>query len=302
MREIFYLTKRNCLIYLRDRSAVYFSMLSMLIILALMVMFLGKTNSEDLVNILARYGGERDTELDERNAAYLVQLWTMAGILLVNAVTVTMTVTGNMVEDETRKRIMAFYVTPIKRFKLTLGYVLAAWSVGFGMCLFTLAAGEGYFLLQGHELLSGGNLLALCGMLALNTFVFAIIGYVLALFVHSRSAWGGILTIIGTLVGFAGGIYLPMTALSEKVQAVLKCLPVIHGAAMMRKVCTDEAIEATFAGLPEVAGDVFRERMGICLSFGDHVISVEEQVIFLLLYAIIALSIAVVLNRKRKYK
>lgn len=300
MREIFYLTKRNSLVFLRERSAVFFSLLSMLIVLALMVIFLGRMNSTSLVNMLSQLGGQRDKGADEQNAEYLIQLWTLAGILVVNAVTVTLTVVGAMVQDETEKRIMAFYVTPVNRLKLSLGYILASWLVGMGMCLVTLAAGEGFFALRGYGLLDGGSLLKLCGMIALNTFVFSAIAYLLALFVHSGSAWSGLLTVIGTLVGFAGGIYLPMDALSESVQSVLKCLPVLHGASMMRKVCTEAAVARTFAGLPEAAGTIFQEAMGITLQAGEHEITVGEQVAFLLFYAIIAIGAAAVLNRKRK--
>ena len=177
MKEIGYLVKRNSLLFLRERSAVFFSLLSMLIVLALMVIFLGRMNSQALVDLLSEWGGERDLAADERNAAYLIQLWTLAGILVVNAVTVTLTVTGIMVQDETEKRLMAFYVTPVSRLKLSLGYILSAWLVGTGMCLLTLAAGEGYFALQGYGLLKAGRVLALVGMIALNTFVFAAIAY-----------------------------------------------------------------------------------------------------------------------------
>lgn len=207
---------------------------------------------------------------------------------------------GRWVQDETEKRIMAFYVTPVGRLKLSLGYILASWLVSFGMCLVTLAAGEGTFLMQGYPLLALDNLVKLCGMLALNTFTFSALGYLLALFVHSAKAWSGMLTIIGTLVGFVGGIYLPMDSLSEQVQNVLKCLPVIHGASMMRTVCTDEAIRVTFEGLPDVAGDMFREAMGITLTAGEGIIPLGGQVCILLLYAIIAIIIAVLLNRRRK--
>lgn len=100
MREIFYLTKRNCLVYLRDKSAVFFSLLSMLIVLGLMVVFLGKMNSENVLSVIEEYGGREITAQDRENAAYLIQMWTLAGIISVNAVTVTMTVLGNMVQDE----------------------------------------------------------------------------------------------------------------------------------------------------------------------------------------------------------
>lgn len=300
MREIFYMVKRNSLVFLRERSAVFFSLLSMLIVLALMVIFLGRMNSQSLVNMLSECGGDRDQTLDEKNAAYLIQLWTLAGILVVNAVTVTLTVAGAMVQDETEKRLMAFYVTPVNRVKLSLGYILAAWLVGTGMCLLTLAAGEGYFVLRGYGLLGADSLLKLAGMIALNTFVFSAIAYFLALFVHNSSAWSGLLTIIGTLVGFVGGIYLPMDSLSGHVQSVLKCLPVLHGASMMRKVCTEEALAETFAGLPDVAGDAFSKAMGISVSVGEHMVSTGEQVLFLLFYACMAIGAASAFSRRKK--
>ncbi len=302
MKEIGYLVKRNSLLFLRERSAVFFSLLSMLIVLALMVIFLGRMNSRALVDLLSEWGGERDLAADERNAAYLIQLWTLAGILVVNAVTVTLTVTGIMVQDETEKRLAAFYVTPVSRLKLSLGYILSAWLVGTGMCLLTLAAGEGYFALQGYGLLKAGSVLKLGGMIALNTFVFATIAYLFALSVHNSSAWSGLLTIVGTLVGFVGGIYLPMDSLSAPVQSVLKCLPVLHGASMMREVCTQDAIVEAFAGMPQGAGEIFREAMGISVMAGEHKFSPGEQVAILLLYAIIAIVAGAALSRRRKLR
>ena len=267
-----------------------------------MVVFLGKMNSDELISVLAEYGGERDTVQDQKNATYLIQLWTLAGILVVNSVTVTLTVMGTMVQDETRKRIMAFYVTSVNRIKLSLGYILSSWLVGTGMCVITLAVGELYFVLQGHGLLAAVELFKLVGLIALSAFTFSALGYLLALFVHSDSAWSGILTIIGTLVGFAGGIYLPLSSLSEAVQTVLKCIPVLPGAAMMREVCTAQATRETFDGLPEAVADGFKERMGITLYRGEVQIELWQQVTLLLIYAIIAIVVATLVNRKRKLK
>lgn len=66
------LSKRNIKMYLRDYVSVFFSVLSMLIVLALMVIFLGKMNCENVVDALAQFGGVRDAAVDEKNAAYLI--------------------------------------------------------------------------------------------------------------------------------------------------------------------------------------------------------------------------------------
>lgn len=300
MREIYYLTKRNMLLFLRDKGAVFFSILSMLIVLALMVIFLGNMNCENVVEALAEAGGVRDTAADRKNAEYLIKMWTLAGILMTNAVTVTLTVMGAMVQDETGNRLMSFYAAPVKRNRLAMGYILSSWLVGTGMCILTLFAGEIYMGLSGFPLLPVSDCAALFMMIMLNTFVWAAVAYLLALCIHSESAWSGVLTIVGTLVGFVGAIYLPMSMLPKGVANVLKHLPVLHGAAMMRAVCTQDAVETTFGGLPEMAGDTFREQMGVHVIMNGKVVSVEQQVLFLAACGIIAAAAAALLGRKRR--
>lgn len=110
------------------------------------------------------------------------------------------------------------------------------------------------------------------------------------------------MTIVGTLVGFVGAIYLPMSMLPEGVSKVLKCLPVLHGAAMMRMVCTKDAIDQTFAGLPEIAGDTFREQMGVSVFMGETEIGLLDQILFLFICAIIAIIASAWITKRRKLR
>lgn len=302
MRAVCYLLKRNILLYLRDYAAVFFSLLSMLIVLALMVIFLGSMNSENVVDALAEFGGVRDTAADKANADYLIQMWTLAGILVVNTVTVTLTVMGKMVEDQVSNKLVSFYVTPVKRFKIALGYIFSAWIVGTVMCLFTLAVGEVYMVFLGHPLLPAGSLLKLAGFIFLNAFVYSAIAYLLALFVRSSSAWGGLETIVGTLVGFVGAIYLPVSMLPDGVMKVLKCLPVIHGAAMMREICIQDALRKTFDGLPDVAAEMFKEQMGVTVWIDGSEVGLAKQILFLLFYGIIAAVVSAVITKRRRLR
>ena len=300
MREVYYLCKRNVLVFMRDYAAVFFSVLSMLITLLLMVMFLGKMNTDSVLRILSEYGGERDVLQDETNAQYLIQMWTLAGIIAVNTVTVSLTVMQTMVRDEGNGHLASFYVTPVKRFKIVLGYILASWLIGSGISFLTLLIGEGYMLAQGYELHGITTIIQILLMIMLNAFVYSALGYLLALFIHSESAWGGMLTVIGTLVGFLGAIYLPISMLSESIVKVLKCLPVLHGAAMMRKILTEDAVKVTFEGLPDAVPKMFSEEIGITLWNGETQITLENQIFVLALYAIIAIVMATIISKRRK--
>ncbi len=302
MREIAAMTKRNLFVYFRNRSTVFFSVLSALILLGIMVIFLGSSASTDLTDVLNKYGKNRDAAADTQNAAQLIRLWILGGMLGVNSVTVSLTSIGAMVQDEECGRLTAFYAAPVRRLYLTLGYIFSAWACGMLICLVTLGAGELFFVLKGFPAFDLQTNLKLTGILMLNVFVFSAIGYLMALFIHSASAWSGMLTVIGTLVGFAGGTYISVGSMSAGLQTVLKCLPVLHGTAMLRRVCTDAAAKVLFDGLPDAVLPVFQEKMGIVLKQGTAEISTGSQVGFLLLWAAAAIAAAAVIGKNRKTK
>lgn len=300
MRETIYLVRRNILLYLRDRSTVFFSVLSMLIILALAAIFLGSMHVESLMNILDEFGIIQDRAQARENAEYLISVWTLSGILLSNAVTVTMTAMQTMIQDETSGKLAAFYTAPVKRIRLSLSYVLSSFMIGSVMCILTFLVGEGYMLLRGYPLLTVSDWPALFGMLLLNVFVYAAAACLLTLFVHSESAWGGLLTIVGTLVGFVGATYLPMGTLPAGVGNVLKFFPVLHGTAMLRQVMTKDAILRMFAGLPEEVSRVYREEMGITVIMGQKTVTLTAQLLFLSVCALLSIGVAALLGRRRR--
>ena len=294
MSEIKAMTKRNLLIYFRNKSAVFFSILSALILLAIMVVFLGESSSEGLLDALNQYG-TGTAEENAKNASWLVQLWIMGGILGVNSVTVSLTAIGAMVEDEERGRLRSFYVTPASRFYLSLGYILSAWVSG-------MEVGEGFFALKGHPVLGIVDLVSLVGVIALNTFVFSAIGYLAALFIRTGSAWSGMLTVAGTLVGFLGGTYIPVASMSEWLQNVVKLLPVIHGTALMRRFCMQSASKTVFAGMSDTVQTVFFEQMGVTLKNGAQTISILGQILLLIAWAVVVIAIAAAIAKRRKLK
>jgi multidrug/hemolysin transport system permease protein len=76
-------------------------------------------------------------------------------------------------------------------------------------------------------------------------------------------------TIIGTLIGFLTGIYLPIGQLPNAVQWIIKVFPVSHSAVLMRQVMMDDSLSKTFAGAPAEAAESFKQLMGVTLKFGD---------------------------------
>lgn len=300
MKKFLNLTKRNCLVFLRDRGSVFFSLLAMVIVLMLMGVFLGDMNEKNVVYLLQEYGGVRDLEADEAHARELVQYWTLAGILVVNAVTVTLTVIGTRVADAAEGRLASMYSAPVSPGAIACSYVASAVLVGMLFCLLTLGAALCYIAATGGKLLDLMALGKAVLLIGLNVCIFAVIMYFLALFIKSSSAWSGLATVIGTLVGFLGAIYLPMGNLPDKVAAVLKYLPILHGASLLRDVCCEQALADTFGGLPGEVSAEYREYMGIQIKMGENIVDSLFQTGFLISCGIIAFVLILIVQKKKE--
>lgn len=298
MNKILKLAGRNIKIYLRDRSAVFFSLLSMLIVIVLMLVFLGDMNVNSITDLLAQYGlGSADD--NGKNAKLLVLLWTTGGVLCVNGVTVTTMTLSIMINDAARGRLNSFRTAPISRVSLALGYIFSSWAASVFICLITLAASEIFAAANGARLPGMAGQLGLIGTIALNSFTCAGVMYFAASLVRTEGAWSGFATLIGTLVGFIGGIYLPIGTLPEAVQTVLKCLPTIYGCSLFRSILTESALAQTFGGAPEALVSEYSDAMGITLKFGETEIGTGLQLAILAGYGIIFAVAAAFISKRR---
>ncbi len=299
MEQFLVLTARNIKVYIRDKGAVFFSLLSALIVICLMVFFLGDMNIDGIVEILDAFSSG-EYEENKKNAELLVLAWTCAGILSINAVTVSLAVYSGMIKDRVNGRLNAIYTAPISRLKIALGYIASAWTASVIVCLLTLIITEGYGIINGIEPYTIMEHIELLAMIMINSFVYAALMYPLSLIAKSEGAWSGFGTVIGTLVGFLGGIYIPIGSLADSISGLMKCTPIIYGTSMFRKVMTKSILDSTFEGLPIEIVDEYREIMGIQLTVADYTLTLRDEWLILLACGIIFLVIGMCMLKYEK--
>lgn len=266
------LVKRNILIFLRDKGAVFFSFLSMLIVICLMVFFLGDVNISTLTDKLALLPN-RDADSDRNNAFLLVLTWTIGGIIPVNAVMVTLSAYSAMIKDKISRRLDAICTAPVSRGVIAMSYITAACAASIIICTLTFAIAEVYCVIRGVAVLSAHAHVKIFFMIIVNSFTYSAIMYLCAALVKSEGAWSGLGTGIGALVGFFGGIYMPIGELSATLASILKCTPVIYSTVMFRQVLCEGTLKTLFNGVPSEIVDVYKETMGITINVMNKSIS-----------------------------
>ena len=301
MRSFLAINKRNLGLYFRDYSAVFFSLLSMMIIIMLMVFFLGDMNNSGILEAIKMFpgrGGDSDLALVEQFSF----LWVCAGILTINASTVTHAFYSNMIKDRTGNRLNSLMVMPVKRPVFVLGYVSGAWLAGVLLSFITFAVTEVIGVCRGMEVLPFDVHVKMLLLIMLNNFVFSTIMFLLATIVKSQSAWSGIGIILGTLAGFLGGIYFPMGSMSTTMQHIVKCFPFIYGTSLFRKLMLASLENTLFAGTPEILRQEVDKAMGMDLFLGNSQLSQYGKVGILVLVGLtfIALSTMYLSLSKKK--
>ena len=276
---MFNLAQRNLRLFFRDKSTVFFSLLAVFIIIGLYVLFLGDTIAKDMTEI--------------KDARFLMDSWIMGGLLAVTSVTTTLGAFGTMVEDRAKGNAKDFYASPLKRYQIAGGYVISSFMVGIIMCVITLVLAEIYIVANGGELLPVLGIVKVFGLILLSVLSSSAMVFFLVSFFSSTNAFATASTVIGTLIGFLTGIYIPIGNLPDAVQLVVKIFPVTHAGVLFRQVFMSEPLETAFGDLPANAGASFREELGIILKFGDQTFQAGGHILVLVGVTVIFFGLAV---------
>lgn len=258
--------KRNILLYFRDKTTVFFSLLAVIILISLYVLFLGDMTSKGLPDFPAKKP--------------LLTSWFIAGILAVTSMTTTLGSFGILVEDRANKTYMDFYSSPISRTKLVGGYITSAVVVGSIMCLFTLLASNAFLFLSGETALSFVQMIEAFGIIILSVLASGSMVLLLVSFFQTSNAFAAASTVIGTLLGFLAGIYIPIGGLPDYIQAVVKLFPVSHSAALFRQSIMETPLLEAFSDAPVAMKQTFQIDMGMFYDFNGK----ETTKLFSVLY------------------
>lgn len=279
--------KRNLKLFFRDRSAVFFSLLAVFIIIGLYVLFLGDTITSSMKDI--------------KNARFLMDSWIMAGVIAVTSITTTMGAFGIMIDDKTKKIEKDFMAAPLKRSQVAGGYILSSFVIGVIMSIITFILAEIYIVAYGGEILPVESIFKVLGLILLSVLAGSSMVFFMVSFFKSQNAFATASTVIGTLIGFLTGIYIPIGNLPEAVQYVIKIFPVSHAGSLFRQVMMAKPMAVAFENAPSSVIETFNNLLGITYQFGDTTISATTSILILIATTVVFYGLAI-LNISRKKK
>ena len=263
------LLKRNFILYFRNRSGVFFSLLGALISFLLYIIFLQK-NLTDAWSQLP----------DNTN---LLNKWLMGGTLAVTGITTSFTALTQMVQDRENQVDQDLFLTDLGNWGLQASYLISSIVISFVMQVFMYAVMSFYF--KESPVISHLPEIAL--IMLLSSLLSSLVNVLLIYRFQSVDSLGKLATIVGTASGFLVGTYIPIGVLPDFAQIIMKCTPATYIASLYRQVLMKERLEIAFSGNNSLLQE-FQEKMGIQINW-QELLTKEETYFIVVIISLVAI-------------
>ncbi|WP_314502749.1 ABC transporter permease [uncultured Microbacterium sp.] len=263
MRAVGSIVGRNLRLFFRDRMNVFFSLLGAIILFVLYTLFLARLQIDGL--------GETFPDASEQQIRAFVDSWMFAGIVMLTTITTGLGALSSLVQDGESGRFRDFLVSPVRPWQLVLGYLTAAVLVSILMSMLVVVLSILYLGIVDDFWLSPEAVARIVGITVLCSIGFTALSAFVVSFIRTSAAFSGLATVIGTVLGFVAGAYIPVGSLPEAVSSGINALPFAESAMLLRRQFTEGTL-APMVGENTAAAEGVREFYGIDALIGDYLV------------------------------
>ncbi|KYG91357.1 transporter [[Bacillus] sp. KCTC 13219] len=289
MEALLSLVGRNNKVFRRDKAAVFFSLLSVIIVIGLYALFLQKTQIDSL---------QQTTEATPELIT-MVNEWFVAGLLSIIAISSTLAAFGIAIKDVESKATADFLTAPVSRATIQMSYVLNAFIIGLFFTFIAFIICEMFIVVAGGTLLSISSFLKVSGLLILSVLLASIMNFFFVLFINTQNSFAALGTIIGTLIGFLCGVYVPIGALPSFAQNIIMYFPVSHTTLLLRNAFMENSLIKVFAEAPTEAIEQYKLIYGVSYELHGTVLNQSTSYMIIIFTTIILTGVSISIFKLR---
>ena len=298
--SLYILIKRNIKLYLKDRTTVFFSVLAPIIVLLLYILFLGKIQTNSIMDMVID-GYKVSDYLTKSDIAALLNNWMIAGVMGVSCITVALNANVMMIRDRMTGTVNDVISSPVKRWVLYLSYIISCFVITFGICFIVLMISIIYLACSGGLMMTFSEFLGILGITILSILSSAFFTVLICGFVRTTSALAAINGVFSTAIGFLIGAYLPFSMLPIYIQYMACFIPGTYSAGLFRNYFMGGVIRLLKSKVPDAAivKGIF-DSYSIDLKFFGNTVPAVWMVLALLISIVVFGSLILILYSNKK--
>ena len=295
MRGFLGLTKRNLLLFFKDKQSIIFSLLTSMIVLALYLLFLKDTFVNAMDSAMNQFPG-LSSHIDESDKDMFANLILLTGILGSAMITVPYNCLITLVKDRENKVDYDILATPLKRGQIIFSYFVSAALSSVILTSIILAIGLGVIGVQGDIYLGIDDIAKAFGVVALGSISATSIFMIVVLFFKSVSASGAFFGMLSAASGFIIGAYIPISQFSENIQTVCNIFPASQITIVLRNVLINGLLEHMNISLAGVDYGMFVTIIKELFSFKARIFDGYLDVTQMLGYISVSILVCIVVQ------
>lgn len=295
MRGFIGLTKRNLLLFFKDKQTIIFSLLTSIIVLALYLLFLKGTFVDSINSIvdgypgLSNYVGDSETDM-------FANLILLTGILGSAMITVPYNCLTNLVKDKENKVDYDILSTPVKRGHIILSYFVSASLSSMILTGIILAVGLTVIGIQGQLYMGFAGIVKAFGIVAIGSVSASALFMIIIMFFKSSGASGAFFGMLSAASGFVIGAFIPISQFSETVQTVCNLFPASHVTILLRNVLMQGLLNHIDTNLGGIDNGMFVNGMKDAFSFNASMFGRNCNANEMLIYIVGAIVICAIVQ------
>ena len=289
MKGFLGLTKRNLLLFFKDKQSIIFSLLTSMIVLTLYLLFLKDTFVNAMDSAMNQFPG-LSSLIDKSDKDMFANLILLTGILGPYNCLIT------LVKDRENKVDYDILATPLKRGQIIFSYFVSAALSSVILTSMILAIGLGVIAVQGDIYLGTSEIVKAFGVVALGSISATSIFMIVVLFFKSVSASGAFSGMLSAASGFIIGAYIPISQFSESVQTVCNIFPASQITIVLRNVLINGLLEHMNISLAGVDHGMFVTIIKELFSFKARIFDGYLDVTQMLGYIIVSILVCIVVQ------
>ncbi len=301
MKDFKGLTKRNLLVFFKDKQTIVFSLLTSIIVLVLYLLFLKNSFVDAMNSSLNEYPG-LNTLISSDETDMFANLFLLTGILGSAMITVPYNCLTLLVRDKENKVDYDVLATPVKRGKIVLSYFASAALSSIILNGIILAIGLVVIGMQGSLYMDAIQILGVFGVVALGSVSATAIFMIVVLLFKSTSASGAFFGMLSAASGFVIGAYIPLSQFSKEVQTVCNIFPASQVTIVLRNALMNGILGHMDESIGGLDDGMFVSSMKDLFSFKarflDNTFDVKTMLIYISIAIVVCAIIQVVLYAK----
>ena len=295
------LTKRNLLVFFKDKQSILFSMLTSIIVFGLYLIFL-KSTFVDAINGVLNNIPALSLLIKQEDLKMFSDLILLSGIMGSAMITVPYNCLMIVVRDREANVDKDMLATPVKRWQIVLSYFTSAALSSIIMTAIILTVGMALLSLRGDMHMSIESLLKTYAVVAVGSIssTALFIGVVMLFKTSSSSAaFSGILS---AAAGFVIEAYIPVSQFSERVQTVCNIFPGSHAVIMLRNTLMGGLLDSIDSSIGGIDSGMFTKSLKDIFTFRAHLfgsdLGMSQMTFYVMAMIVISIILASVIYSK----